>query len=636
MLTGEWVSRQSYLAIGAAFVFLVSSAIGPFTQQSIKSYACQRPLHETNASLAAANRVDYGLTVGANDFPSLKLMTAATEGVMGLENNSRTVPFDCPTGTCDFPHYSSLGYCSSCIDITSHIQERYGVVDQNPYAEDPHGHIHEQEDIYGFNYTIPGEDCQLGFAEANGKLSALKFRYTSTNFAPQGQTTTQLALCPSSRFGYFDVTTMFLIWSDCSHYGGDSSQDRPGCGHQPEQLPGLGNSSGMVGLSCTLGLCVRDYTGRVRNGILDETMTNSFPPSYQIHNDESAILHLPCTIDSKKYDISNVSQVPNVPGRIFTIVILDGQEVTAPLECVFTAGPTVLSGIRTLLKQIFVPKLNGGRLACSAGSNGDSGCDPWYLESMFRSGRPTVETISSGMERVAVSISNQMRAVGSNAYRNRSGIALGTAIEPTVCLRVDWPWLVLPGLLVLLTIVLFVAVLFIEKSCHNGQPVWKSSAMVAFFHGIDARSQAGDYADDRAARPVGSAGERGNPQAFSLLPMGEGHSDLMSLESMHAKAKKLVVKLETASPGQRGFFIVNEDEEEHDVESTKHDSWRDSVSHRDGEVLPLTQLPSYGSHRDQASTYLQVDLGTGLTPSIRSSLDRSTQCDLEGNPEREN
>lgn len=619
MLTGRWVPLDSYLAIGASFILLVSAAIGPFTQQSIKSYACQRPQHKINASLAAASRVDYGLTVGANDLPNMKLMSAATEGVVGLENNSRTVPFDCPTGDCDFPHYSSLGYCNSCIDITSRVQERYGTV----YVGS------NRRERYGLNYTIPGENCQLGFQVVNGNLAALTFGNTP------GSTTAQLALCPSSRFGYFDVTTLFLVWSDCSQYDGDNSWDRPGCNHRPKQLPSLGNSSGLVALSCTLGLCVRDYNGRVRNGLLDETMTNSFPPSYQIHNDESAILHLPCTVDSKTYDISNVSQVPRVPGRAFTVVILDGQEVTAPLECVFTAGPSVPLGVRTLLKNIFRSQLYGGQLACSTGTHYDSGCDPWYLESMFRGGRPTLGTITSGVERVAVSISNRMRAVGWNAYRNGSGITMGTAIETTVCLRVDWPWLLLPGGLVLLTVVLFVAVLFMERSRHDVQPIWKSSAVVPFFHGIDARSHAGDCADEGAARPVRYACEQGNSHASSSLPRGQAHSDLMSLESMHAKAKKLVVKLETAAPGQRGFFIVNEDEEEHDVESTKHDSRRYSVSHRDGEVLPLTQLPSYSSHRDQASTYLQVDLGTGLTPSIRSSLDRSTQCDLEASPERE-
>lgn len=629
MLIGGWVLVHSHLATGASFILLVSAAIGPFAQQSVKSYACQRPLHNISASVAAANRVDSGLTIGANDFPGLKLTTAAMEGIMGSENNSRTVPFDCPTGVCEFPQYSSLGYCNSCIDITSHVQERYGTV---------YGGF-TWSGTYGLNYTIPGEDCQLSFSVENGELSDFEWQYPNTNTWTQGRTTAHLVLCPSSRFGYFNFTTFFLIWSNCSHDDGSGSQDRAGCSHLPEQLPSLGNSSGLVALSCTLGFCVRDYTGRVRNGVLDETMTNSFPPSFQIHsheaiNHESAILHLPCIIDSKKYDISNVSQVPSVPGRRFTVVILDGHEVTAPLECVFTAGPTVPSGVRKLLQQVFVSQIYG-RPSCSSGSKDDSACEPWYLESMFRGGRPTVDTVSLGMDRVAVSISNLMRAVGSNAYRNGSGTALGTVIETTVCLRVDWPWLLLPGVLVLLTVALFVAVLFIDRPCQSGQPIWKSSAVVAFFYGIDARSHAADCADEGAARPEGSACGQGDSQESSQLTGGERHSDLMTLESINARAKKVVVKLNTAGTGRPGFIIVNEEEDAH-LEASKLDGQqRPADSHSDGETLPLTRLSRNSSHRGQAPTYLQVDLGMGLTPSIRESLDRSTQCALEASPERE-
>lgn len=610
---------HSHLATGASFILLVSAAIGPFAQQSVKSYACQRPLNNISASLAAASRVDHGLTLGAIDRPNFELLTAAMEGIMGLENGSRTVPFDCPTGACDFPHYSSLGYCSSCVDITSHVQERYGIV----YGSE----------TYGLNYTVPGDDCKLGFGLASGKLSDLTTMIPSPHPGPRAHATAHLLSCPSSGYGYFNWTTSFLIWSDCSHYGSDGSRDTPGCGHPPEQLPSLGNSSYLAALSCTLGLCVRDYTGRVRNGVLDETMTNKFPPSFQIHNQESAILHLPCIVDSRKYDISNVSRVPSVPGRSFTVVILDGQEVTAPLEYVFTAGSTVPSGIRNSLNQVFVSWGGISGRACESGSTGDSRCDPWHLDSMFRGGRPTVETITSGVDRVAISISNRMRSVGSNAYRNGSGIALGTVIETTVCLRVDWPWLLLPGMLVLLTLVLFVTVIFLEKSRHDGQPIWKSSAMVAFFHTIDARSYRADPADEGSDCPVPSACEQGSSEDSSSLTSGERHSDLMSLESMHAKAKKIVVKLETAAAGQRGFFIVNEKDDDHCENSTKHDGRRSLNAPCDGKALPLTQLPSNNSHRGKSPAYLQVDLGIALTPSIRGSLDRSTQCGLEESPE---
>lgn len=92
----------------------------------------------------------------------------------------------------------------------------------------------------------------------------------------------------------------------------------------------------------------------------------------------------------------------------------------------------------------------------------------------------------------------------------------------------------------------------------------------------------------------------------------------MSLESMQGKAKKVMVKLETAATGQ--FIMVNtEIEDEHRKGSTEHYSHRRSVdSNHDGEILPLTHLPSNGSLHEQLPAYLLADIGTGVVLKSRS------------------
>lgn len=125
----------SYLAVAAAFIFLMSAAIGPFTQQSIKSYACQWPLHNISASIPAAIYVNSSSIVGREGirhrYPNWKMMVAALKGIVDSANNSKSVPFDCPTGDCDFPPFSSVAYCSSCTDITSHVQQHHGPRDDD-------------------------------------------------------------------------------------------------------------------------------------------------------------------------------------------------------------------------------------------------------------------------------------------------------------------------------------------------------------------------------------------------------------------------------------------------------------------------------------------------------------------------
>lgn len=343
-------------------------------------------------------------------------------------------------------------------------------------------------------------------------------------------------------------------------------------------------------------------------------------------------LKLPCIVDSNKYELSNISQIPAIPGSNFTTVSFDGQTVTVPLECVFTADEVVPWTINGFLgRELLEPET-----ACSMVSDEESFCAPWYLEPLFRGGKLTAATISSDMNGLADAISNRIRAVGSNAYGNGSGAVLGTAIQTTVCVRVDWPWLLFPATLVLLTAVLFVAVLVTSRRSQvaEGQPMWKSSSVVAFFHGINAPSHPRDRTNrDTALHVVSSHGPESIPVSEPLL-REESHEDLMKLKSMQAKAKKVVVKLETAPTGKGGFVVVKDEEDEKRVDFNKHHSQRrPSKSPRDGETLPRLQPPNNGSLHEQPSTYLHVDLGAGFTPSVRSFVDRSLRQGLEEDTE---
>lgn len=589
--------------------------------------------------MPAASYIDsQSVVVGGRTnllYPDLKMMTAALEGLVGSANNSRTVPFDCPTGDCDFTPYSSLAYCSSCTDITPRVQEHLDPL----YLE--------SDMIHTWNYTVPGQDCRLSFKSVEGKPEL-----GTSSFS--GVTRSHLNICPWDKTVPNNRSaTSFMIMSlsraNCSQTHEDGFSKNVGCVGHPEQLSSLANVSGLVAMNCTLGLCVRDYNGRVRNGVLHETMTNNLASSMlpeEAHTAMYKILKLPCTVDSGAYTISNISQIPSVPGRNFTTVSLDGRNVTGPLECVFATNSDLPLAIGHFLHVGLLQSKRASEQSegdeggtCSLNSVDESSfCDPWYLEPLFRGGRPTVETISSDMDGLAIGISNRMRAVGSNAYGDGPGVMLGTAIQTTVCVRVDWPWLLFPAALVLLTTILFVAVLITARHSEfaDGQPVWKSSAVVAFFHGIAGQFNEPDRVTRDTARPVDSAHDQEkNPESASSLRRRQ-HQDLMTLERMHAKARKVVVKLETAAPGQRGFVVVNEEESKNQMGSNKQKNQQGpNDSLRDGETLPLHRLSRKMRLHEQTPTSSHVDLGIGLAPPIRGSMDLSIQNDLRADLERE-
>lgn len=626
-----------YLAVGAAFLLVTSAAIGPFTQQSIKSYACQRPLQNVTASIPTASWIDSRLIVGISSpgyrASNLKMMTAALEAIVGSSNDSMQVPFDCPTGNCDFEPYSSLAYCSSCADITSHVQEKFDWYNKTGY----------------WNYSLPttfrtqgmlqsdDEDyCQLRFLDDRGHPNFWgeqpSFPYTMSD-----ELLTHLVICRGERVDSYNrsatnFNVLSVSWANCSDDGYD------GCGSYPQQLPSLADTSGLIAMDCTFGLCLKDYTARVRNGVLEERTTGGLlAEPMGDANFEFRMVKLPCVVDKITYDWSNISQVPMIPGRMFEAVDHeDGRTITVPRECVYKTDGEVPWAIGKLIgDQLFQSRENQGNRegGCSLHYEMVSECQPWYLEPLFHGGRLTAETISADMERIALAISNRMRVVGTDAYRNHAGFAPGTVIQTTVCLRLDWPWLVLPAALVVLTGCLLVWVVMTAMSSQaDGHPVWKSSALAVFFHGISTRPRTPDPAIEHTPGSPGKA--ENSPSSKSRSESGIA-LEIMSLKEMHAMAKKTVVTLEPAAPGRGGFLLVNEAQNKHHLASNKQNKPRRSADlHLDEETLPLTQLPNRDTAYERGRTFLQVDLGTGFAPSVRDSLDRSRQSSLEDSLER--
>lgn len=591
----------SYLAMGAALLFLVSAAIGPFAQQSIKTYACQRPLHNVSASLPAAVFINSSLDVGAenpfNRLPNLQMMIAILEGLISTSGNSTQVSFDCPTGDCDFDPYQSLAYCSSCEDITPRVQEQR-------WMDDNMGE-------YVWNYTIPGQECQLSFRDLRGH----------PRVGTQGATSdspNHLTTCPGdSDFRHksaFNYTVMSMSWANCTDDYEDASPDNPSCAGYPEQLPSLANTSGLVAMNCTLNLCVREYVARVRNGLLEETTTATFAASLypnDEHDSTFKLLPLPCAIDGQLYDLGNLSQVPIIPGRNFTSVILeDGQNVTAPLECVFSTFESLPWAVNQFLEE---QVLSGA--SCAKDSIGQfSMCEPWYTAPIFNNGRPTAESITTVMESIADSVSSRMRMTGSNAYENGTGNALGTVTSTAVCLRIEWPWLILPVALVLLTMLLFLIILVMSRHVFvtEGMPMWKSSAVIPFFHGF-VREQRDETTAGFGSRTDSEVGGRAMSCPPGQVIVGDA---LLRLDDIKAKAAKMVVRLETAGGGQHGFVMVEQEGHSSARPVKKRHFFRRS-SH-EAEAYPLNRDAA-----DKSPALPDVELGGQLVPSIWESLHSS-------------
>ncbi|KAF9876171.1 hypothetical protein CkaCkLH20_06114 [Colletotrichum karsti] len=96
---------------------------------------------------------------------------------------------------------------------------------------------------------------------------------------------------------------------------------------------------------------------------------------------------------------------------------------------------------------------------------------------------------------MATAITNRMRTYGQTWAQASRSYAEGSSSRTSVCIRMDWPWLLYPaGLLALTSTLLATAVV---QSCRDRgkRPVWKSRILPLLFYGI-SRDEAQDLRHD--------------------------------------------------------------------------------------------------------------------------------------------
>ncbi|KAI1857459.1 hypothetical protein JX265_011194 [Neoarthrinium moseri] len=469
-----FIAPKSLLAVIGAIVTILSLAIGPFTQQAIKSVSCPQYLRDTNASLPIAHfmpgRADY-YRIGAGTWEvEVDMKGAMINGLTNPTGNDSAIVATCATGNCTFPvgsddiTHSSLGMCSACFDTTSFVSANENRT----------------------NYTMPNDlwlSPYSGQAYLNVQVD-YNLSWASSEFPDGFATLANDALT--------NITVLTFTQSPCSN----NSQGELVC---PHNVTGYVGSSDYVATSCSIYPCLKNFQANMRRGVLDERVVSTVPaPVNRVEANitESGVsaaanytaLKSPCLIDGVEYDKSNFSRIPRTPGRIFTGINVDGTEYTAPDECLYKLmwlyghaldafmAQTLFSGMCTYDSR------QGGSLYCG---------DAWWLSPLYNTQNASFETINSQIDQYATAVTNKFRTLGSNNYNLSSEeSALGSVIEMTVCTSFDWRWLLMPAVLLVATGSLLV-LMIVQNYMNPQQPVWKSSILPLLFHGFGQSPEMG-------------------------------------------------------------------------------------------------------------------------------------------------
>ncbi|KIY02138.1 uncharacterized protein Z520_02276 [Fonsecaea multimorphosa CBS 102226] len=117
--------RGGFLVCLSAAAVVLSIGFDPFVQQLI-TYPLRQTSQESNLARVRtmkpprAHHFAFSESTSAINFLDLPFWSAVQSGIYDGQSSPRSVP-SCPHGSCEWPVYHSLAFCSKCVNMTDHV-----------------------------------------------------------------------------------------------------------------------------------------------------------------------------------------------------------------------------------------------------------------------------------------------------------------------------------------------------------------------------------------------------------------------------------------------------------------------------------------------------------------------------------
>ncbi|KAI0897157.1 hypothetical protein F4806DRAFT_464291 [Annulohypoxylon nitens] len=483
-LTLLFVAPGSLLGVLGALLTILSLGIGPFTQQATRTVPCLETHKELKASIPFSHFMpgkNAYIKIGfVNEMEAQADMKGTMiNGIVNPTGNDSAIVPTCATGNCTFtPHggvtHSSIGMCSSCIDVTSFILQNI--------TSQAGGWTSIKDILPNGLWLNPGADTS--------QKDVLSATVGSLDWASRAFDSEFASIIDSS---VINVTVMSVTNVTCSN-----ETSKFGC---PKFDDGAHTPVNLVGASCALYPCLKNYNATVEKGILGEKVVsthpapinhveaNMIPYNFRDYNNYTAnytALRIPCLVNNKWYDLSNISDVPKTKEMSFTSIDIDGKNHSVPNECLYKMSYPYALSLEVFAKDILFK--GGCALRTLLDKTVDCG-EHWWLTNLYNNGAASSETLRTAFEEFTTAITNKMRTTGSSNYDSTAHEKVeGLVVETTICTQFQWEWLLMPTFLVIATGALMMAILM--QNLHDPrQPVWKSSLLPLLYYGFDQRAR---------------------------------------------------------------------------------------------------------------------------------------------------
>ncbi|KAI0444190.1 hypothetical protein F4803DRAFT_512327 [Xylaria telfairii] len=481
--TGTRSAMKGYLlnmfAKFAAFLFLLSFAIDPFTQQIVHFIPCQHESNTITGGVARSNSYVFDNSTlsipGQGPWIDEPMTIAINTGLINPPKNPSTlVDIDCPTGNCTLPAFSTIAMCHVCHDIRDLIIPKSLIG----------GYIVGKEK----NITLSQYQQMDTSADELFDDMMVDFRIIATGEPNDNNKTTAFScqLGPCVRTIQPTIKNSLLYETETSRtpirqnpFWVDEKQSKTN--QTAYVLASSGDGQGIL---------VPSPLGGAATPFISPTAASC----------NTSAVPAP---GMKEVALSNIYPLPEDPSRNRSTYISE--------SCVWSVDAGSISAMQGDL----VRNLDGLYVQSTA--------TIIYANSLARrvynNGTVDWEFMNRFMGAVSDSMTATMRGYGGSERDSNGEWARGPAIEQTTCVAIRWAWISYPVALVVLSTLWLWILIWQSPRGEASTRGWKSSSLAVLMAGIGG---------DKILEAAENAGGRSEKLASSLYDMSRSQMEQLA------------------------------------------------------------------------------------------------------------
>lgn len=401
-----------------------------------------------NGTGNAITSIEEGTGTGGVDN---SMIPALYQGLFSNAKTNFSATARCSTGNCTWPLYQNLAICNTCADLTSQLKMNKVHVKPPNEVDDTY-----DTDFYtlpnGFGLTgvhrartpnLPADDALLNIT--------VNMQGTYTIPADLGQPL-RSSMAFSQNGSIF--MTVFAVGASpgtiIPHPDTDFDENAP--------------FGPPVAFECALQFCIKSMNASFVNGLLQEEVVSTWVDQTLNISQSQVIVIGP--EDSGRADL--IFRPPSNPPRTFVVT------------------QDALGGTGSWLASQLI-----GNVTMITDRSLDSGLQG-YSSDLMQAFYQAMNSSATGFQDTMDNLANSFSLALRNLPYQPAGIR-GTAFSTTSHFTVTWPWLILPLVVLLASLVFLVAVMVETK--RKGLVPWSNNILATMFHGFEQRPAGRPFRD---------------------------------------------------------------------------------------------------------------------------------------------